>query len=115
MYKETTPPPHTHRHTHPNNHTLWVELIKEYHSLSYLLCVMDLILHRGQSMAWIASEFAFAQLQAQYFSATLKENILAVNNNPLHEEILREIDYKTELNENVIMRKVLPVCFHGDL
>lgn len=37
----------------------------------------------------------------------MKENILTVNNNPLHEEILKKIDEKIKsgLNENVVIER----------
>ena len=70
---------------------------------------MDLALHRGQSLAWIASEFALAStvISTLFSLPQEKKNVLTINNNPLNEVILKQVDWKikTELNKNVIIGK----------
>lgn len=78
--------------------------------MSHLLCLMDLALHRGQSLAWIASEFTLASTAiSRLFSLPQekKKSVLAMNNNPLNELTLKKVDWKikSELNKNVIMGK----------
>lgn len=70
---------------------------------------MDLALHRGQSLAWIASEFALLSdaISRLFLSATGGKNVLTMNNKPLSEVTLKKVDWKikTELNKNVIIGK----------
>lgn len=62
---------------------------------------MHLALHGGQSLAWIASEFALASaVISRLLSATGKKSVLTMNNSPLNEVTLKKVDWKikTELN-----------------
>ena len=72
---------------------------------------MDLALHRSQILAWIASELALASTVILHSSLChrkkKKKNVLTMNNNPLNEVTLKQLDWKikTELHKNVLTGK----------